>query len=124
MTYPDTRAGAVVSSSSCSLSAVSSDSANCLAISPGERGFEDTFFPFGAFGFLFAGDISIYLRQIAWGNDWISQKLNYRLETEKANIKYKKDTTDGVSVDKNKNNYKCHINSIHEKTILLKDYVW
>ena len=76
MTYTDTRAGAVVSSSSRPLaSAVSSESANCLAISPGERGFEDTFFPFGAFGFLLAGDISIYLRQIASGNDWISQKL-------------------------------------------------
>ena len=78
MTYPDTRAGAVVSSSSSRslASAVSSESAsNCLAISPGERGFEDTFFPFGVLGFLLAGGISIYLRQIAWGNDWISQKL-------------------------------------------------
>ena len=76
MTYPDTRAGAVVSSSSSrSLASAVSSANNCLAISPGERGFEDTFFPFGVLGFLLAGDISIYLRQIAWGNDWISQKL-------------------------------------------------
>ena len=89
MTYPDTRAGGAVSSSSSrSLSAVSSDSANCLAISPGERDLVTFFTPLGAFGFLFAGDISIYLRQIAWGNDWISQKLtDLKLKKKILNIR-------------------------------------